>query len=72
MHLEARHVKRKQLCQYLAPSIFKRERKSSGTSTKPDNRKRTSSEAASEADAPNKKSRLSEEIAANVSILLRR
>lgn len=70
MRLDARHVKRKQLSQYLAPSLIKRERKSSltknGTS---ESRKRVSSEAAQEQDSPHKKTRLSEECVTQVRIL---
>ncbi|XP_074028049.1 poly(A) polymerase hiiragi [Leptinotarsa decemlineata] len=64
MTLDARHVKRKQLSQYLAPGLIKRERKSSITKndTNPESRKRMSSEAIPEGDTPNKKTRLSEEI----------
>ncbi|KAG5899252.1 hypothetical protein JTB14_035430 [Gonioctena quinquepunctata] len=63
MTLDARHVKRKQLSQYLAPGLIKRERKSSITKNgATDNRKRLSSEIASDGDTPNKKTRLSEEI----------
>ncbi|XP_072399173.1 poly(A) polymerase type 3 [Diabrotica undecimpunctata] len=67
MRLDARHVKRKQLSQYLAPGVIKRERKLSITKngvTPEQNRKRQSSEVAQEhSDAPNKKTRLSEDIA---------
>lgn len=52
MKLEARHVKRKQLHQYLSPSLLKRDRKM-------EPRKRNA-ESASESSAP-KKSKLSEE-----------
>ncbi|CAH1119791.1 unnamed protein product [Phaedon cochleariae] len=64
MRLEARHVKRKHLSQYLSPGFIKRDRKSSITkgSTLPENRKRVSSEALGEPDGPAKKTRLSDEI----------
>nr|XP_023019699.1 poly(A) polymerase type 3-like [Leptinotarsa decemlineata] len=64
MTLDARHVKRKQLSQYLAPGLIKRERKSGiiKNDTNPESRKRMSSEAIPEGDTPNKKTRLSEEI----------
>ncbi|KAJ8926549.1 hypothetical protein NQ314_021065 [Rhamnusium bicolor] len=68
MTLEARHVKRKQLSQYLSPGLIKRERKSSITNKAQTNgthetRKRISNEAIiPEGDLPNKKTRLSEEI----------
>nr|CAH7768742.1 unnamed protein product [Callosobruchus chinensis] len=66
MSLEVRYVKRKQLHQYLPPGLIKRERKSSGAGSKislPESRKRCSSEVTPDGDTPNKKSRLSEDIA---------
>ncbi|KAJ8972165.1 hypothetical protein NQ317_010120 [Molorchus minor] len=71
MRLEARHVKRRQLSQYLSPSLLKRERKSS-ISNKTTNglnevKKRLSCETTGpDADIPTKKTRLSEEISGNV------
>ncbi|XP_057672634.1 poly(A) polymerase type 3 [Diorhabda carinulata] len=67
LRLDARHVKRKQLSQYLSPSLLKKERKNSITKngTTPEiNRKRTSSEAVPENknSNPNKKTRLSDEM----------
>lgn len=71
MRLDARHVKRKQLSQYLAPSFIKRERKSSITKNgNNENRKRVSAEAAPEPDSPLKKTRLSEECISQVSLYL--
>lgn len=72
MRLEARHVKRKQLSQYLSPSLIKRERKSSITKSQSngttESRKRLSGDAvASDNDVPVKKSRLSEENTPQVS-----
>lgn len=72
MKLEARHVKRKQLSQYLAPSLLKRERRTSITNNKlqtngTENRKRLSSETGNvEIDVPNKKTRISDELGPNV------
>lgn len=61
MKLEARHVKRKQLHQYLSPSLWKRDRKST------ESRKRNA-DSSSEATAP-KKSKISDEpVKNNVSI----
>ncbi|CAH1113254.1 unnamed protein product [Psylliodes chrysocephalus] len=73
MRLDARHVKRKQLYQYLSPGLIKRERKLSITArngTTPEtNRKRLSAEAQPEVEIPNKKNmRMSEEITPNVSL----
>lgn len=67
LRLDARYVKRKQLSQYLSPSLLKKERKNSITKngTTPEiSRKRTSSEAVPENKNtnPNKKTRFSEEI----------
>ncbi|XP_015833880.1 poly(A) polymerase type 3 isoform X2 [Tribolium castaneum] len=66
MKLEARHVKRKQLYQYLSPSLLKRERKTSITvksqSNGTDSKKRLSDPGNSDSDNPNKKIRLSEEM----------
>ncbi|KAJ8920017.1 hypothetical protein NQ315_006548 [Exocentrus adspersus] len=70
MRVEARHVRRKQLSQYLSPSFIKRERKSSISKSNgvTDSKKRHSSEAAgSDSDTPSKKSRLSEESSTHVS-----
>lgn len=71
MRLEARHVKRRQLSQYLSPSLIKRERKSSVTKSQSngttENRKRMSGDAPGSDDVPVKKSRLSEENAPQVS-----
>ncbi|XP_017773319.1 PREDICTED: poly(A) polymerase type 3 [Nicrophorus vespilloides] len=64
MKLEARHVKRKQLSQYLSPSILKRERKtSSNASVKngSESRKRTSDGGSAEGPVP-KKTRITEEV----------
>ncbi|XP_074036271.1 poly(A) polymerase type 3 [Leptinotarsa decemlineata] len=63
MTLDARHVKRKQLSQYLAPGLIKRERKSGiiKNDINPESRKRKS-EDVSGGDVPNKKVRLSEKI----------
>lgn len=67
MRLDARHVKRKELGQYLAPSLIKRERKLSVTKNgNNESRKRVSSEAAPESDSSLKKTRLSEEVVAQV------
>lgn len=71
MRLDARHVKRKQLSQYLAPSLIKRDRKSSTTKNgNIESRKRSSTEAAPESDSPLKKTRLSEESVTQVIFLL--
>ncbi|XP_076262746.1 poly(A) polymerase hiiragi [Rhynchophorus ferrugineus] len=63
MSLEARHVRRKQLQQYLPPGVIKRERKTSLTNNKngapPESRKRLSNEVPD--TVTNKKSRLSNE-----------
>lgn len=67
MNLEARHVRRRELHQYLPPGVIKRERKSSITSNKngtqpnPELRKRPSTEPADDL-AANKKSRLSGDV----------
>ncbi|XP_074036266.1 poly(A) polymerase gamma-like isoform X2 [Leptinotarsa decemlineata] len=63
MTLDAWHVKRKQLSQYLTPGLIKRERKSGiiKNDTNPESRKRKS-EDVSGGDIPNKKVRLSEKI----------
>lgn len=67
MRLDARHVKRKQLSQYLAASFIKRERKSSVTKNgNNESRKRVSTEAAAESESPHKKTRLSEECVTQV------
>ncbi|KAJ3634788.1 hypothetical protein MTP99_007733 [Tenebrio molitor] len=66
MKLEARHVKRKQLYQYLSPSLLKRERKSSVSAKSQangtENKKRYSDQGNSDSENPNKKIRLSEEL----------
>ncbi|KAJ3662237.1 hypothetical protein Zmor_006593 [Zophobas morio] len=66
MKLEARHVKRKQLYQYLSPSLIKRERKTSVSARSQTNgtesKKRHSDPGNSDSDIPNKKMRLSEEL----------
>lgn len=67
MKLEARHVKRKQLTQYLPRGVIQRERKSSITSSKngtiqnTESRKRQSSES-NDGETAVKKSRLSNEV----------
>ncbi|XP_074036270.1 poly(A) polymerase type 3-like [Leptinotarsa decemlineata] len=61
MTLDARHVKRKQLSQYLTPGLIKRERKSGIIKNEVESRKRKS-EDVSGGDIPNKKVRLSEKI----------
>ncbi|KAJ8959393.1 hypothetical protein NQ318_022081 [Aromia moschata] len=69
MGLEARHVKRKQLTQYLSLSLIRRERKLSITNRvngTTENRKRLSAEAAgTDGEAPIKKTRLSEDMTPN-------
>jgi poly(A) polymerase len=71
MKLEARHVKRKQLYQYLSPSLLKRERKSSVSAKSQangtENKKRYSDQGNSDSENPNKKIRLSEELHTTVS-----
>lgn len=71
MKLEARHVKRKQLYQYLSPSLIKRERKTSVSARSQTNgtesKKRHSDPGNSDSDIPNKKMRLSEELHTTVS-----
>lgn len=67
MRLDARHVKRKQLSQYLAPSLIKRDRKSSITKNgNNESKKRVSTEPPIEPDSPVKKTRLSEECVSQV------
>ncbi|XP_044271180.1 poly(A) polymerase type 3 isoform X2 [Tribolium madens] len=61
MKLEARHVKRKQLYQYLSPSLLKRERKTSVKTNGTESKKRLSDPGNSD-ENPNKKMRLSEEM----------
>lgn len=64
MRLEARHVKRKQLSQYLSPGTLKRERKTSDAAKRQateTSRKRPSDQGISEKLEGVKKSRLSEE-----------
>lgn len=64
MKLEAKHVKRKQLYQYVSPPLIKRERLvSASKSNVLDLRKsRMSDPGSGEAEAPQKKQRLSDEI----------
>lgn len=67
MKIEARHVKRKQLHQYLSPSLLKRERKNSVTNATSNSKNGTESrkrlsDSALETVAANKKTRLSDEI----------
>ncbi|KAF5296046.1 hypothetical protein FQA39_LY12668 [Lamprigera yunnana] len=66
MKLEARHVRRRELHQYLAPSFLKRERKVSITATKtvPENSLKRSLES-SEPTSTNKRLRMSEEFEEN-------
>lgn len=73
MKLEARHVKRKQLYQYLSPSLIKRERKTSisakGQTNGTESKKRNSDPGNSDTENVNKKVRLSEEMHSTVSYL---
>lgn len=71
MKIEARHVKRKQLHQYLSPSLLKRERKNSVTNATNNSKNGTESrkrlsDSALETVAATKKTRLSDEIHSQV------
>lgn len=66
MDLEARHVKRKQLPQYISPSLIKRERKYSGNLVRNGaDRKRLSTD-----NLDSKKTRLSEELQQTINVSL--
>lgn len=62
MRLEARHVKRKQLGQYLSPSLLAREKKNAAAAVKngADSRKRSAEK--DDKEPANKKSRISEDV----------
>lgn len=71
MHIEARHVKRKLLSQYLETDFLKRERKSMEHHNNFNNailanRKRLSTELSTQKEGSSKKTRLSESVSVKV------